>query len=135
MKLMLEKLKKSRAGQAILLAFAVTSVSVAVVVWMYESIRIPTLSGQVQFRDDKLKSVEDDLQKQHEKTSQAEEDVKRERAEASKWKTSNDQAAVEISQLARKLQDSQNAHAKALEELSQARRLQTIQADVARTNS
>lgn len=101
-----------------LLAFAVVSVSVAIVSWFYESIRIPTLNGQLAFRDDKLKAVELEVQKEHEKVKATEENLSIAKAELSKWRGNSEQAFAEISQLSVKLQQLQEAHAKAIQDFS-----------------
>jgi len=39
--------------------FFTASIATAVVIWLYEDIRIPILNGQISLRDDRIKSLED----------------------------------------------------------------------------
>lgn len=61
---MIEKFKKSRLGQTIICCFIVVSVAVAIMVWFYESIRIPALNERVSVRDDKIKELEAAIEKE-----------------------------------------------------------------------
>lgn len=111
---MIKAFIRSRLGQIILISFAVASVAAGVMVWVYESIRIPTLNERISMRDDKIKALEGDVQK--------------EGLTSLKWKTVLEQCTNEIAQLTAKLQQSHEDYARLVER-------QALSALYAATNS
>lgn len=56
---MIDKFKNSSIGQILIAAFVVGSIVAGIVIWFYESIRIPTLTSQLTFQENRVKSLED----------------------------------------------------------------------------
>ena len=61
---MIERFKRSRFGQTVIACFVVVSVATAVIIWLYESIRIPALNERISIREDRIKALEDAAQKE-----------------------------------------------------------------------
>src|ERR1039458_2735698 len=123
----LEWFKNSHAGQILMTAFATASVTVGVTHWFYESIRIPTLSGQVAYRDDKIKSIEADLQSEREKAKASAVDLEKERFQSSGLKLALDQSAT-------KLKQSQDDQMRLTQEMNTLKVKQIQTGGIARTN-
>ena len=131
---MIARFKKSKTGQLAIVAFTCVSITAAIVIWFYESIRLPTLSGQLAFRDDKIKAADTDLQKEKDKARTLDEQLKNERAETEKARTLADTSAVEIKRLSTQLKDVQEMHARVVAELNSVK-LSLVQTNVATKTS
>ena len=118
---MIDKFKKSHLGQLLITAFLVASVVAGVVIWFYESIRIPTLVEQIAFREDKINSLEVAVSKAKEQNRGLESAIENEKLESTKWMASAKQSADELSQVSEKLQGAQEQQIRTAQELTRAR--------------
>ncbi len=115
---MIDKFKKSHLGQMLLISFVVASVVAGSVIWFYESIRIPTMTGQLAFRDDKIRSLENAAAKEKEKTKELTTTIEKEKLELDKWKINAKQTSDELSYVGEQLRLSQKKHLKITQELT-----------------
>jgi len=84
-------------------AFIVASVVAGIVIWFYESIRIPTMAGQIAFREDKIKSLENLILKGEERLKELESAFENKKIESAKWMASANQSADEFRRVSEKL--------------------------------
>lgn len=115
---MIGQFKKSRLGQIVITSFIVASITTSVVVGLYETIRIPTLNGQLSFREDKINDLESQIKDEKDKTKMLYADIDKEKLESTKWKNSSEQSLNEIDQLSTKLRQSQAGQATLTQELN-----------------
>src|ERR1017187_2206326 len=93
---MIDQFKKSRFGQLVLTFFIAASLASGVVVWLYESIRIPTLNGQVSFRDDKIKDLESEVQRITDAKKEASQELELEKIQCANLKNNLAQSTNEF---------------------------------------
>ena len=92
--------------------FLAASITSAVVVWLYEAIRIPTLNGQISFRDDKIKNLESDVQRITDAKKDATQELEFEKIQSANLKNNLAQSTNEFKALADKLNQIQDENAK-----------------------
>jgi hypothetical protein len=109
---MIDQFKKSRFGQLVLTFFIAASLASGVVVWLYESIRIPTLNGQVSFRDDKIKDLESEVQRITDAKKEASQELELEKIQCANLKNNLAQSTNEFTALADKLKQLQEDNTK-----------------------
>lgn len=115
---MIELFKKSRFGQITITAFLAASVTAGVAAWLYESIRIPTLNGQLAFREDKIKDLEAQVQKEKDRNKALAADVENEKLQSAKWRRSSELTREELGQISAKLREAQDQQYRLTQELA-----------------
>jgi hypothetical protein len=123
----LERFKNSHLGQILMTAVAVATLTAGVAHWFYESIRIPAMTSQIAFRDDKIKSLETELQTDREKTKALGVDLERERFQSSGLKGALDQSTTKLKQL-------QDGQMSLVQELNSLKLKQVQSGGISRTN-
>ena len=114
---MIESFKKSRIGQVVITAFLVASVTGGAAMWLYESIRIPALTGQLAFREDKLKDLKAQIQKEKDSNKALVAALENERLQSAKWKSSAELTREEFGQISAKLREAQDEQRRLTQEL------------------
>jgi hypothetical protein len=109
---MIDQFKKSRFGQIVLTFFIAATITSGVVVWLYEAIRIPTLNGQISFRDDKIKNLESDEQRITDAKKDATQELEFAKLQLANLKSNLAQSTNEFKALAEKLNQIQDENAK-----------------------
>ena len=109
---MIDQFKKSRFGQIVLTFFIAATITSGVVVWLYEAIRIPTLNGQISFRDDKIKNLESDVQRITDAKKDATQELEFEKIQSANLKSNLAKSTNEFKALADKLNQLQEENAK-----------------------
>jgi hypothetical protein len=109
-----ERFKKSHLGQLVIVA----SIAATVVSGLYERIRLPTLAGQISYRDDKVKDFETQIQKQKDEIKEQKSELDTARIQSAKHKSTFEHAQKEIAELSAKLTQSQQAQGKLDQELN-----------------
>ena len=118
---MIDKFKNSSIGQMLIAAFFGASVVAGIVIWFYESIRIPTLTGQLAFQENRVNSLEDSVVKEKEKTKILETAIENEKIESAKYRAIAKQTADELGQVGDKLRRTKEEQVKISKELSAAK--------------
>lgn len=115
---MIGQFKKSRLGQIIITAFIVASITTSVIVGLYETIRMPTLNGQLAIREDKINDLESQIKDEKDKSKSLTADIDKEKLESTKWRSNSEQSLSEIGQISTKLRQAQEGQAKLTQELN-----------------
>ena len=119
---MIEKLKNLELVQILAIAFPVASVIAVSIIWFYESIRIPTLTTQIAFTENKVKDFEVFSNADKEEIKKLAGIIEDQKKETEKYKATAKQASDEINEIVGKLQQSEKEQAKIAKELYSARK-------------
>lgn len=130
---MIEGFRKSRLGQTVMTAFVVGSVVAGVICWVYENIRLPTLAGQLSYRDTKITDLEAQITKVTEATKLANAELETEKLRLAGWRSTSEQGKVEVADLSGKLKRAQEECGRLAGEVNSLQ-LRSSEAQLANTN-